>query len=1334
MRTRFLNIDYFNPSSIKTLETLNFLHLPVHDLPPCSLSSSEDFVCCFDSVLSISPDVETLPVDTALSKFLSDVLPQIIDVPIGDFPITPWRSRKDCDGEQWKFSAGSDEIRFVEKEDEVLYEEKEVDSQRNFGSESIGNEFPKKRNETTVDDEDEHEIEAVQFEIPQMDQFLENDFFSEKDEMLILSEVPEVENTLDVLIPGLQMQYSYEVQESVYSIKDITSEYCMEQNTYLLEDAGSIQGQNHLHHCTFPLLEVDEISLGILTSLPMEDELPLVLENIEPRHYTQKDNLMVDGKELLGSVDANMLDDFSDHCLMKCAEYEMACPNIFLEMDFISITETSHIQRNSAFHQGTSDGDSFFSVSPVLFQEFQILDLDLSQFLEIFSNSQTIDEPDTCDQMFKEDMNLRNFNELIVSHELVLIDDAFKSLPIPVLLDHENIRSLNVIVEEILAELKPLSLSASDGIYLDWHLLEEEKCNHDIYSTYQSMLEVNTCSIDSDLKFIDDGKWILDFIFAGDTPTGPNTGESKEVLNLFPAGVSMLNGNLSGVSSSKLLGDGCAKWGNGELLSDSNTKRVSLLFESMSKFNDLEFFLNPQKATAGGNSEPAVKAFDFTMARESHENMNEQKLEEFLNFVPVEAKFNLKSLEAADNVEACSIPLPVSCAPADINSKQMLPSMPSFADTVIIVNTQNFDKEMIISRRSTYQRILSIEKEGAQVVERDLNLPADVIISAAICLVWYDCRNIGKKNTTTDEASSCFPLCVENIATNVLTSLSFAFSGCILVFEGENSFLSAIMEWSDALYAAAASLRIDLQLFYSYSSEFTDEIVLSCIGYATKFNRCLYSKMPESETLAESFLTKFPSINPLSAHAILSSGGMLIEFLEWSHEHRIRAIQKYHIPEQSVTFLSSLCRYGEREDSKSGMTECSSSVSSAPDSEYCHCKIDSERKQGKFFRSPQKMEIPMDDLLHFEPLNQFMDGGMDTSSVSKLYDSHMSNGPDILGESKNPSLSLNDKLFVQKQGLARAMMNDLDWHDINKTEVPHENFIGEVIDLNDSSLLDEDFSSIATFESLSPLAHEIKKDPAARNTNTARRVSFGSSSHPTFPTASEINCHSDIWSSIKDHEEILGGGINPHPDTYFDNDIMILKNQRELVMEDSIHKSVKNFNGQSFQEKGVPRYSGTPFSNALRSAQSQQGSPWTIEFLNRIREKSRLRQQSLPCDSSSPCFGYPGNISKITKRKSPSILGFYKYQGGCTSKKTVEQKRQNRFVESSSSSMNEKTSVPLIPTWTPPDKRARRVLYVLQQMEVEAKLSWSGVMEMLIVKAKDSEIEHDMAGTAVAIF
>ncbi|KAF6174920.1 hypothetical protein GIB67_026408, partial [Kingdonia uniflora] len=80
-------------------------------------------------------------------------------------------------------------------------------------------------------------------------------------------------------------------------------------------------------------------------------------------------------------------------------------------------------------------------------------------------------------------------------------------------------------------------------------------------------------------------------------------------------------------------------------------------------------------------------------------NVNDQEFEELLRFLPIETR------------------------------------MPSFPDIVVIVNTQDFGKEMLISRRSSYQKILVMEKGGAQVVERKFDLPVDLIFSAAICLV-----------------------------------------------------------------------------------------------------------------------------------------------------------------------------------------------------------------------------------------------------------------------------------------------------------------------------------------------------------------------------------------------------------------------------------------------------------------------------------------------------------------------------------------------------------------------------------------------------------------------
>ena len=544
------------------------------------------------------------------------------------------------------------------------------------------------------------------------------------------------------------------------------------------------------------------------------------------------------------------------------------------------------------------------------------------------------------------------------------------------------------------------------------------------------------------------------------------------------------------------------------------------------------------------------------------------------------------------------------------------------------------------------------------------------------------------------------------------------------------------MESSDGLYAAAASLGIDLQLFCSYSSELTDEIILSCVGYATELTGCLNTRMPDSETLAESFLTQFPSINPLTAHAILSSGGILVQFLEWSHECRIQAIQKYRVPDESVALLSALCRYGEKEDSKSGITECSSSVSSAPDLEICHYKIESERKKQKCIRSPSKNDILSDGFLNFESLNKFTNFtgfSLNTSQVSKQYgDSWMSNGPELLddikhssssvenkwygskqglemGTMKNPStlfklndsqvlkdsemryeieklgLSLNDKLLGERQGSDAATGNG---HNKYNPEDSHKDSKGEVIDLNDSFLISEDFSSIVESLKFSPLVLELEEDPAAVKSKTTRRLSFSKGSHPTFPTAAEINSSSDIWTTLEDQKQSLRKGVVEFQDTEFGKGKLPVKHQKQLL-QDSMHTSVKDFSGPSFQAKGM-HYGGTPLSNALNSVHLQKGSPWTIEFLNRVREKSKLRQQSLSCDGYGPCFEYSDNISKVTKRKSPSILEFYKYQGGSTSKKVSEQKRQKRPFQPSLYKKGN-ASASLCPTWTPTDKRARHV-------------------------------------------
>ncbi|KAB2596669.1 hypothetical protein D8674_032119 [Pyrus ussuriensis x Pyrus communis] len=1365
MRTRYLNIDYFTATPTQTPESTTFLHLPIPHLPPSNLSTAFDGLQLprFDSELEVSLQIEQLPIGAALSKFFSDVLPQEIVINVADFEAV------DSSPSSRSFGSGIRELQFWEQKAEDLKEEKGSEDPITFGSETHGTDFRKKDNGRRDAEKDAHPYEMLRFETPELDVFVENAYIYEKEGLPFLSEVPEAENNLEML--NRTLEFPWEVHESVHTVEDFHSEYSMDQKAYMFGDDCSYKDQMHFYQ-NFPLLEVNEITLPTLTGLSVEDELSSVYEKIEPQHGDKKDNL--NGKELLGPKEYGILEGLLD------LRSDLGSLEITPEMDLLSMVEMPQIQGNIAY-QRTSTGACFQSVSPVVFEEFQILDLNSSQHFEVLISTLTPNEPETCDWMFHGDIN---FNTLIVSHELALVDDTFKSLPVPVLSDHEKICSSYVVMEETLTNLQPLPLSASDRIYLDWHFLEKDKCNCQISFSHQKILEdTNSLSTCFDWDSYDDGKLVYDFAFSDAAVDEFNTEEKKELQELPSDGIPMLAGHL-GDTSGKLSGGAFPQKKIGEHIDKRGAERASSLFKSMSQFNDIGFFLNPQKASTGGNSNCAVTTvanatfpklinsnsltFLFKYANTRFENMNDQQSKKLSDIFPGQEKSNMRYKEGVDEVEASSMPLPNLSVPSAVEAERFQQSMVSFPEMVIVVNTQNLDKEMIVSRRSTYQKILAMEKEGVQVVERDSDLPVDIIISSAICLVWYDCKNIGKKATTLDEASSCLPLCIENIATNVLTLLSFTFSGCFMIFEGENGFLSTVMEYSDGLYAAAAGLGIDLQLFNSYSSELTDEIILSCMGHATKSNRFIYPQMPESESLAESFLTRFPSVNALTAHAILSSGGLLKEFLESSHETRMSVIQKYHVPDESITLFSTLCKYGEPADSKSIMTDCSSSVSSGPDSGRYNRNLVLERKKRKYNGSPDKYELQTDEFLHLEPLNQFSTDILNPSTASKLadscmskspkiidefrksrfsqndlfdqevgldmdmmmnpfkvfepYDSQISKGPQVLNEIKRSCSSLKDKLSGQKRGSDTPIMKNFDFYNKN-SEVLHEDLKGEVVDLKGSPVLDEDFSFIGNSMKFSSEMPELEMD-STRKSKAARKLSFGSSSHRTFPTAAEINSTPTVWRSAENLRKISQVGANNYSDTNLEHDVFPLTNRNKPLEETFMKRSGGKSQGLHFHENDISpyggtqglhlygndisHYGGTPLSKALRSGSSQKNTPWTIEFLNRIKEKSRLRQQSLPGDLSGPSLGYPGNVSKVTKRRSPSILDFYKYQGGNTPRKFPGKKRQKRTLQSSSSSKNETISAPRLTEWTPIDKRARQTLsFATKDSGNQTKLVWS---------------------------
>ncbi|KAG5616957.1 hypothetical protein H5410_016781 [Solanum commersonii] len=1706
MRTRFLGKDYFNSAQFPAGDFLR-LHLP--HLPTSNTSIFED-LHCFDELptLSIDVEIERFPIEKTLSRFFSYVFPHRIDVELAEFADPrPFAGKLDVDEQG---SCSPEETSGITTEGTMVSYGKGKDN-----------------------------LEMVQFEIPELDssslQLLEDIPHFGKENMLILSEISDDGNKLgnafglylltfvimvnyigwelptplflsrkkslvrnkkpvvhidgrSLDMPGLEvrLQHSLDTLQSICSVDDICSVSFLEKSSDWLEDSGFSQGKHHSSTHVFPLLEVNEAGLGIVSDNSIKEKV-LIFENIELQRETPGSEGMGNINELLDSTKFDTLQYLSNgSSVTDCLEVEVPCLNFSLEMNLISIIE---LEKNSVIHQGIENDGPIWVGNPIIFDELQFFDSDLYTFGELLSEVK-VDVEETCDLMLREADNFRNFYELIVSHELIPVDNSFRSLPVPLISENGNIKSLHLCIKEILAELEPQSSSMSDGLYLDWHFVEEEKCKcrEDFFNL---LGEIDANNIDLCLNFIDNEMLVSNFLFSSDSPQEPNRVESKEILSL-PSNaipVSPMPHNIE--VSTKLLKDG--KFPIEGVSSQCSSKKASLFGDSWSEFNDLDFFLNPKEYGRDKDYKPADSSIDtntmvrsrflssdttlvqpqqwnikvhqillssdillliddlrkifqviferrrelietqdpsqavddiailrlpkkklidlikkedgdntislvtlcaikqmvwylcyyglhttylyieklyrrlqelnskldflYNLIKDVHQKgekdihkfhpslsvikdilqsfvskgsskilvvaepvfwwslkklltsmniafsqpHNGQKndfykledasmqmishcclvtqehlsasfpfekfeiileyggsqgsskvssillksdrvpplhflkveledpsvakalcdgvdmrntdepsmaslcllldgggphsfsalneidvtVEELLNFLPVEKNLKGASVATLLGNEACSAA--AQHAVFSLGSEQNHGSTDSCPETIIIVNTHNFDKEMVISRRTTYQKILAFEKKGVQIVERDLRQPVDIIVSVSACLAWYDCKNIAKKATAPDEAFSCLPLCVENIAASILTSLSFAFSGCILlkgnsninsqdlflyasnlpvlpcslapdvhnciadvmpmtnlrqafflfsvnslkteyyhhvhVFEGESDFISGIMESSDELYAAAASLGMDIQIFYSYSSEMTDEIILSCIELSSRTSRGLYSKMPESQTLAESFLTAFPSINSLSAHAILSSAGLLVEFLGWTREHRIHAVQKYQVPDESIILLSALSRFGEREDSKSVMTDCSSSVSSAPDSESLHFKRTYGRTKRKTTWDIENLNIPTREVYDLDPPRTFSEGRLHHPRASGLRDSLISDDINLFDEFGKSSLSFDNEPCVHRQSLDTYVTKDLfkvtdlcDYQmtnnsqmgggDINKFRAPQidvclhpregvdvgmmnklgrqnnysgnftDHITGEVINIDDTVGSGKAFHN-AKSKSFSTQVHAMET-PTTGIPTAAKKLFFGASDLEFLNTV-EIDSSRDAYTSVRD----LGQGFKARTGTAFKcSDLMK-------------------------QEKNAASYGETPLSNALQSTPLQQGSPWTIEFLNRIREKSRSRQQSLPCDLSAPCYGYPGKPSKVTKRKSPSTLELYKYQGNSFQEAATRRKRRMKCMQLPASS-SEKASDSPISSWTPVDKRAKRELsFATSGNGGQTKLVWN---------------------------
>lgn len=131
------------------------------------------------------------------------------------------------------------------------------------------------------------------------------------------------------------------------------------------------------------------------------------------------------------------------------------------------------------------------------------------------------------------------------------------------------------------------------------------------------------------------------------------------------------------------------------------------------------------------------------------------------------------------------------------------------------------------------------------------------------------------------------------------------------VFEGQSEFVAEAMQMFGYLHAAAIGLDIHLQCFISGSSSTTDIIITYCILELKRSRKATsFPAMLEAKTFAESFLTEFASINALTAHAILSCGVELHQFMSLKVEEQLKLTESFDLTERSLVLFKQQCQSG----------------------------------------------------------------------------------------------------------------------------------------------------------------------------------------------------------------------------------------------------------------------------------------------------------------------------------------------------------------------------------------------------------------------------------------
>ncbi|KAJ3680360.1 hypothetical protein LUZ60_016638 [Juncus effusus] len=1212
MRTRFLGTDFFfAKSKTQSLASHHFnpiyLHAPELSDPDPELDFGSDF-----AEIRLESGITRFTVDKALSVLFSVLRPQ---------------------------------FQHVEAVDENLLNEKELlnflfGERTEVQDARFSEDGSKSKIRHKMQLEKKLQFDLIELDLPRRELVT----VKEKEHGLELCfGSPNIKIPLDIIDLDAEITIPYEEKllESLYKIEKIPFEFDQEKSSSNSDSAFNYRAKITQFELKDSIISEQDINISSTETLPLN--FNSVLSIVDMVKGPQEEDLVLNPSEnsdILSYISENPKCEPSD-------DPRLVALNSVLDMEIIKLNDNNNIliKKDSSIYPLKSDGTHSDSPCSVSFQEIQIMDLDYNNnnASEIFNDLGEMDV-DKTEEILKDEMDKAGeFYESIISAELALVDETFKSLPTPVFSSDEKLNvSLNKVVRELICEMKPRVFSACDMIYLDWHFSVEETYENQICCGFKnSVEELSHYDLVKELSFLKENN-------------------SVDIISFFDG--SLEKSEVSDCDSKAEIGNNISECFKDEIQNVVQKKeekkgeniglaKASVLFESMSQGNDLNFFLGVRKGGSVSKKESCVLTEPIFIPKEpiiQPVNMLKDPLEKIAHpsnpYNKSSEKQTINSLinpNPTNNIPSInfsSFPTnnnPSINIPSLLNPNPTIPTIPnSLSDIIIIINTQSTQKSMLISRRTSYQKILNLEKNGARVVERETNIPLDLVFSAGVCLVWYEMASFGKMSMKINEGPSCIEMFIENIATNVLMSLSYSFTGCIMIFEGEINLLAAVMDLSDALYSAATNLDMNLQILCSHSADSTDDIIMTCITTLSSPSNHLSPPVPESETLAESFLTKFPSINPLSAHAILQSGGTLVDFLEWSNERRIQAVGKFRVSSESMDLFGALSRSGENGESRSVMTtECSSVGSDLSSS---------------LFRSPLEKTKFCEDNLGVDMNVAVNDELFCGKPFDERFEGDFLEFPFLEDQIQNQPTKSISSIVDQFRGRNKGIMSS------NSSTYTDFNFNEEIEQqCNNNNAFGED---IAFNSELSSFAFrpDLRNKPGLQNPLSFQKPGFG---FQTFPSSAELA--EETTSNYTSQKE----NYNPN-----------------------------------FNTKNLSTVIG--LESKSRNSNPKPGPLWRFQFP--VGEESGKRSSSSSTSSRSK--------ETYCKTRSPSIIDSFKYQKGGEKELGKKQKVESFRYQGSGNPVNpikekwkdfkfreaeiperEKRKNPdlITPTWNPGEKRER---------------------------------------------